>query len=423
MWFNRRGGFESLMLCGVLLILGNVLYAIGWNEWALVSARFIIGVGAANVSVARAYLGVVTPQEERTGVFAMFAAMQGIGFVVGPAMGAALARVDVKIHVGGSLYPGGVYKLDGATAAGWLSALLCMINLVLIAVWFTDVPAEQQTRFKNTLSSGKDDRVYDTLDASLAAAHDDEVPRAIPNRPTTPTTSVPEPKRTDVIPARTSCTSVDKTVDLLSVVVCMLIFFLVICVFAVFETILSKIVDYLYDWKTEKAAILFVACGVISIFAFAAIKPLAKRISDRAVLALGLVGMIGAGAFCLDFKNDNIPLWRFLIAQALFSVGYPWASAILYALFSKILGDTQQGTMIGILTAAGSLARTLGPLAAGYGFYYGRTKAVYLLIGGCATLALILTGLFWNKLQDYEVLLLRIISKHTRSMQSKLVIQ
>ncbi|KNC49766.1 uncharacterized protein AMSG_06044 [Thecamonas trahens ATCC 50062] len=410
MWFNARNALEPLLFSGALLVLGNVLYSIAWSKWWLVVSRVIIGMGAANVSVCRAYAAAVTPVDKRTGVLSLIAAAQGVGFVVGPAMGAALASVNYKIKVGGSLYPDGEYRINNATAPGWLSVVLCLINLLVLALFFTDMSRVPLPMAK------RGGEVYDTIDDD-----DTDVPAKIPNRPTTPTTPVPDPLPLHLIPARKSCAGVDKTLDLVAICLAMAIFFCIISCFGCFETTLSKLLKANYSWGTAKAGILFMSCGVISIFAFLTIKPLGNVIGDRLVLVVGLGIMIGTGLLCIAYNGGHVPLVQFLVANCIFSIGYPYSSAIIYALFSKILGGTDQGTMMGLLTSCGSAARTLGPLAAGYGYYYGGTNTVYIVIGGLAALALVLTLAGWSKLVTYDVLLDRKLAKYRSSR--RLVIQ
>lgn len=85
---------------------------------------------AANVAVARSYLSAATREGERTRAVAGASLAQVLGFVVGPALQAAAAPLG----------PGAPYsphsatlapRLDMFTAAGWLNALLGLLNFLL----------------------------------------------------------------------------------------------------------------------------------------------------------------------------------------------------------------------------------------------------------------------------------------------------
>lgn len=64
--------------------------------WIFV-ARLLAGVFAANISVATAYVGDVTADDERTRWMGMIGASFGIGFVLGPAAGALLAPLGLWV--------------------------------------------------------------------------------------------------------------------------------------------------------------------------------------------------------------------------------------------------------------------------------------------------------------------------------------
>jgi DHA1 family tetracycline resistance protein-like MFS transporter len=63
----------------------------------LFAARVLAGAFAANVGVASAYIADVTPPEERTRWMGLLGASFGIGFVLGPAIGGALAPFGYQV--------------------------------------------------------------------------------------------------------------------------------------------------------------------------------------------------------------------------------------------------------------------------------------------------------------------------------------
>merc|ERR1711991_706105 len=138
------------------------------------------------------------------------------------------------------------------------------VNLLAIALFFTDmsdVAKAAAAALTNPARGG--DEVYDTLYTTDADA-DTDVPAKVPNRPTTPTATTPEPTPVHLIPARSCCVGIDKTLDLTALLCAAALFFLTITEFAIFETILSKVVRELYGWGTMKAGFLFMGCGLVS---------------------------------------------------------------------------------------------------------------------------------------------------------------
>jgi MFS transporter, DHA1 family, tetracycline resistance protein len=100
--------------------LGYVLFAYAGALWMLFASRILDGITGANISTAQAYLSDVTPPKERTKTFAIFGAIFGIGFAVGPLIGGWLANLPAPW--------GGNFGL------GWFTAALSFINWGL-ALW------------------------------------------------------------------------------------------------------------------------------------------------------------------------------------------------------------------------------------------------------------------------------------------------
>lgn len=89
----------------------------------------------ANIAVARSYLSAATLVGERTRAVAVVSLAQVLGFVVGPALQAAVAPLGP-----GSPYPppgdfSSPLRLDMYTGAGWINAALGFINLLLFLPW------------------------------------------------------------------------------------------------------------------------------------------------------------------------------------------------------------------------------------------------------------------------------------------------
>lgn len=84
------------------------LLLLAWADsllWMFI-ARIISGICAANMSVATAYIADVTDADERTSAMGMAGAAVGIGFVLGPAIGALLVDYGftVPIYVAAALF-------------------------------------------------------------------------------------------------------------------------------------------------------------------------------------------------------------------------------------------------------------------------------------------------------------------------------
>jgi ceroid-lipofuscinosis MFS transporter 7 len=66
------------------------------------------------------------------------------------------------------------------------------------------------------------------------------------------------------------------------------------------------------------------------------------------------------------YTVPRVQLWQYITASIVITTGFSITNVICYSIFSKKLGDRPQGTMMGIFTSAGSLARAFGPIAVGF---------------------------------------------------------
>lgn len=96
------------------------------HKWWMLVSRFLIGVSSANIAVARSYLSAATTIDERTGAVSMVSLAQVLGFIVGPALQAAVTPFG---DVGYTLW--GFLPIDMYTAAGWINVLMGIMNLCM----------------------------------------------------------------------------------------------------------------------------------------------------------------------------------------------------------------------------------------------------------------------------------------------------
>ena len=85
--YGRR---RVLLITTLLSLIAYVIYAHATGIWWVVGSRIVSGIAAANVGVAFAYVADITSPEERAGGMGVVGAAFGLGFVLGPGIGAAL---------------------------------------------------------------------------------------------------------------------------------------------------------------------------------------------------------------------------------------------------------------------------------------------------------------------------------------------
>jgi multidrug resistance protein len=111
---SDRYGRRSVILWSLLVEAASlVLTAVAGSLPLLLVARFIGGLGAANLGSAQAVISdTTTPQDRAKGMGAIGAAV-GLGFVIGPALGGGLAVI-------------------GSTAPFWFAAGLALVNAAMV---------------------------------------------------------------------------------------------------------------------------------------------------------------------------------------------------------------------------------------------------------------------------------------------------
>jgi hypothetical protein len=128
-----------------------------------------------------------------------------------------------------------------------------------------------------------------------------------------------------------------------------------------------------------------------------------RWISEAYLLLLGFC-IIGSGLVVLGIDTPGLSMVRFTAgASLLLSLGSPIVQTVILSSFSTILGSHPQGTLMGIITCAGSLGRILFPL---FGSLTSE-QGTFLLGAGLSFIsALFVIGYFlwvkWEKRQEAE---------------------
>ncbi|KAI9531418.1 Major facilitator super domain-containing protein 8, partial [Dissostichus eleginoides] len=245
----------------------------------------------------------------------------------------------------------------------------------------------------------------------------------------------------------------EESLDQLAVVTSNVLFFIVMFIFAVFETIATPLSMDMFSW-TGREAVLYngiimryrhpVHPGVCGGESGLSERVFFLRVGDRPVLLAGLA-VIFCGFFILlpwgnqypqiqwaDVTNSTlgrvsaasnssvepvgcpyqqtwcqytpvIHLAQYISADVLIGVGYPACNVMSYTLYSKILGPRPQGVYMGWLTASGSGARTLGPVFVSQVYTLLGPRWAFSLICVLVLVAGILLGSVYHRLIPFSV--------------------
>jgi MFS transporter, DHA1 family, tetracycline resistance protein len=94
---DRFGRRPVILLSNLGLGLDYIFMALAPTLPWLFVGRIISGITSSSYPTASAYIADVTPPEQRAGKFGMLGAAFGIGFVLGPAIGALLGDIDLRL--------------------------------------------------------------------------------------------------------------------------------------------------------------------------------------------------------------------------------------------------------------------------------------------------------------------------------------
>lgn len=151
-WSDRIGRQKVLLLTTSLSTIAFLLYAHADHYWAIFAARILAGVAGGNLGVAYAYVADVTKPESRAKGMGMIGAAFGLGFILGPVMGAQLILAG---H-------------DKPLLLGYVTAGLAFINFLYVALMLPE-PERHGTAVQGTFF-GNLGRAFGTPNLGLLLA-------------------------------------------------------------------------------------------------------------------------------------------------------------------------------------------------------------------------------------------------------------
>uniref|UniRef100_A0A3P9J337 Major facilitator superfamily domain containing 8 n=1 Tax=Oryzias latipes TaxID=8090 RepID=A0A3P9J337_ORYLA len=407
-WSNHRLRREPLVCSIFINLAANIYYAYAYlpktnNKYHLLMSRAFVGFGAGNVAVVRSYVAGATSLRERTGAMANMSACQALGFILGPALQAGLSFIGEE----GVTVDVIKLQLSMYTTPALLAALFGLINILLVVLVLKEHRVDEDGKQIQAINCTSEDRV-DIEEAELS-------------------------------------------IDQVAVLISNVLFFTVMFIFAVFETIATPLSMDMFSWTRKEAVlyngIIMCAIGFESILVFLAVKAASQRFGDRPVLLAGfavifcgfivllpwghhypkiqwadlknntLVGQVSKAALASNntFEPTGCPyeqtwcqyipaihLAQYISSDILIGVGYPACNVMSYTLYSKILGPKPQGVYMGWLTASGSGARTLGPVFVSHVYTLLGPRWAFSLICGMVLAAIILLTSSYRKLVAFS---------------------
>jgi DHA1 family tetracycline resistance protein-like MFS transporter len=116
---DRWGRRPVLILSLIGTAISFAMLAVAHSLTMLFAARIVDGLSGGNITTARAYIADITEEENRARAFGVLGAAFGLGFIVGPALGAAFAHISY-------------------TAPIWAAVVITLAATVLAWVWLPE---------------------------------------------------------------------------------------------------------------------------------------------------------------------------------------------------------------------------------------------------------------------------------------------
>jgi MFS transporter, DHA1 family, tetracycline resistance protein len=116
---DRWGRRPVLILSLIGTVVSFVMLAVAQSLAMLFAARVVDGLSGGNITTARAYIADVTTEENRARAFGMLGAAFGLGFIVGPALGAAFSHISY-------------------TAPIWAAAAITVVAIAMAWFWLPE---------------------------------------------------------------------------------------------------------------------------------------------------------------------------------------------------------------------------------------------------------------------------------------------
>lgn len=297
-------------------------------------ARFLVGLCAGNVATASALIADSTEGADRSKGMAIIGISFGIGFTLGPAIGAGI----------GFLAQPGVAGITGAGLPFAVAAGMNVLTVVLGYFLLIEPTRSEEIRSKNRRR----------------------------------------------IPTRTIWRQLkNKPIFLL----CSL-FFLYTVSLTVLEGTFFIYMEAIYGYDIVEVGLIFAAMGLVMVLFHGAVGPMSRLLGDRRMTFTGIL-LLGIG---LTIAPIYPPLWFLFTFLGIATFGralvHPGVLAMMSAQ-STAAGET--GQLMGILQSAASLGRIIGPAVGGMLFAFVSPSTPFYFAGGLLLVTAAIWWLLWDR--------------------------
>ena len=318
---DRIGRRPVILISVTASCIGYLLFAFARSYIILFVSRIIAGAGGANIGTAQAYIADSTTLENRAKGMGLIGAAFGMGFILGPPLSGILSHVGTKHGMPGNLLP------------GLVAAAMSFTALIIAAVVLGESkPPDLKPR------------------SGLPPQFDKQVWAELGHR------------------------------RMLGAI--MITLFLQLLAVAGMETSVTLHARDRFHFTQLDLAYFFLFMGVIvAVIQGGLIGRLAKAVGERTLVAIGTASY--TLGLLLVPTIWHVPM--LYVVAFLVSIGTGLCYPSLTSMVTKTSPANEHGSMLGIATAVGSLARFIGPIF--MGFLYDLASARGAFYGGAVLTA------------------------------------
>jgi len=310
---SDRTGRRPILLISISgLALAYLVWVFSGSFVLLVLSRVVAGIMGGNISVATAAVADITEEKDRAKGMGMIGAAFGLGFILGPAIGALLSNIDLT-------GAGGLPGLNPYSAPALAAMGLSIWNLVWVSMRLPETLPPEKRGLGSTHT-----RSFNPV--RLLSGHN--------------------------LPAGVSGTN--------------LVFFLFQTAFAGMEFTLVFLAKERLKYTQQDMMWIFIFIGLlIALVQGGIVRRLAPKLGERRLIRTGLA-MVLPGLVIVGAATSTVP---FYCGLALLAIGSALVSPCLSALVSLYTPADRQGEVLGVFRSLGALSRAIAPIIAGLVFW------------------------------------------------------
>ena len=304
--------------------------------------RILAGVFGALMSIAMASIADVTEQKERSKNMGLVGAGIGLGFVIGPFLGAGFGALGNHL---GSLPP------FGNSFAAFGAFLVSLLNGLIAFFFFKETYPQKSSDVKNIFWKIKD--IHRLRIQQIFLAFKNPVLKQV-----------------------------------------LIMYFLLTLALAGIESSLFLYVRDEFGWSHFPASLGFTYIGFILLFTQGfLVRKWIPIFGENILLKYGLISaVIGFAGTGLSSTSWGSLLLLLAFSVTLFSVGYSLSSTCLSGALSLLTTKDQQGGVFGVQHSLFSLARIIGPALGGW-FYKDISHSAPFYLSSLLTTAILIVAL------------------------------